>query len=319
MTKKKNRFLQKTFFWLLIIFGLYIIINKTMEIIIHSKKEVIVPNIEGKSVADALEIVSKIGLGLKKIGETYNPNLPAGTVLSQQPPGGMVVREGRYVNVIISLGGEKIFVPNIVGEEKRKAEIILRQYGLIVGTVTENYSLRYLKNKVISQLPVEGSVVDRNSTVDFIISGGFPPDDIILVPEFVNRHIDEVIRWSQKYGIQVITKETFSNQSKTGFVIDQNPLPDVEITKQNILEVTVAKADSQSLVSTMQNENNFVYELPPMGRVSKKVKIVQISADGEQVLYNQMTLPGTKITLNVPPKNNAKIRIFVDGVFIDEK
>jgi serine/threonine-protein kinase len=276
----------------------------------------VVPNIEGKSLTEALNLVSKSGLGLRKVGESFNKDLPIGTVISQYPKVGMVVREGRYINVVISLGGEKIFVPNIVGEFRRKAELTLRQYNLFVGSVTENYSLRYQKDRIISQEPVEGTIVDKNTAVNFVVSLGIPPEDVILVPEFVNRNIEEVKFWAEKIGLTIEIKET---EGTPGIVISQNPPADTLITLQDKLEIVVGKLLENKVIQSFVKEPNFFYEIPSMGNMLKNVKILQVSVDGEQILYNKPTIPGTKISLYVPPKTNSKIRIFIDGILIDEK
>ena len=315
MVKKKKRI--KFLWWLIILFFLSILLYNITEKIVHSKKEVVVPNITNKPVYEALDVVSKMNLGLKKIGEVYSPNYPVGTVVSQQPQAGMVVREGRTINVVVSLGGEKVFVPNIVGEERRKAEVILRQYTLFIGTVTERYSLKFAKNKIIQQQPQEGEIVDKNTSVDIVVSLGFPPEDVILMPDFKNKNVNEVYQWSQKYGFEINVKEEIVDGYNDGEVIEQQPLPDEIVNDTTIIEIVIAK--NKGLTKEKQIVYNFEYELPFLGDTPKNVKIVQISAEGEDVLYNRPTLPKQKIQLFVPPKKNSRIRIFVDGVLIDEK
>ncbi len=315
----KYKLIIKIFFWFIVLGVSFVLLDISVKNFIHSNKEVVVPNVEGKSIIDALNIVSRSGLGLKKIGESFDPNLPMGTVITQNPKFGMVVREGRYINVIVSLGGEKVFVPNLIGEERRKAEILLRQYNLIVGTVTETYSLKYQKNKIMSQDPPESSVVDRNTAVNFVISRGIPPENIILMPDFVARQVEDAQKWAQTYGLEIRIVETISDYGQSNFVISQKPLPDTVVTSNDIIEIVVPKIFEDTKISGETKEPNFIYEIPPIGTAAKNVKIVQVSTDGEKNLYNQLTLPGSKIALYILPKKNAKVRIFIDGVLIDEK
>lgn len=285
--------------------------------IVHSKKEVIVPNIVGKSVLEALDIVSNVGLGLKKIGEVYNPNYPFSTIVVQQPSAGMVVRKGRFINVILSLGGEKVFVPNLIGEEVRKAEILLRQYSLLLGTSTYRYSLRYNKNIVVSQRPQPSEIVEKNSFVDIEISLGPPPPGIILVPDFINKTIENVYDWSSRNAIDLKIVEKVTDDAPEGVILQQSIPPDTDITNSAVtFEVVVSKKKS---IGKDKEVYNFEYELPFVGDTIKNVKIVQISDDGEYVLYNKPTSSRQKIMLYVPPRKNSKLRIFVDGILIDEK
>lgn len=312
---------SQVFLWLLIVLVVIFIVNVVIESIVHSRKEIVTPNIEGKSLMEALSIVSKSGLGLKKMGESFNASLPEGTIISQVPKGGMVIREGRFINVIVSLGGEKVFVPNIIGEDKRKAEVILRQYSLVVGSITENYSLRFQKNKVLQQNPIEGTIVNKGTFVDFVVSLGAPVEGsgVVLVPDFINKPVEEAIAWAQKSGLEVNVEYTLSGGEIEGSVISQRPEPDSIVSDEEKLFVMVLKKSSSSVISSDVKEPNFVYEVPLMGRSTKMVKIVQVSNSGEDVLYNQPTAPGKKISLYVSQRQNAKIRIFIDGVLIDEK
>lgn len=317
MSKKKKFKLAVVVKYLVLVILLLVFLYKITGLLVHSKKEVVVPNIVNKSVVEALEMVSKVGLALRKVGEVYNPEYPVGTIVSQQPSAGMTVREGRFVNVILSLGGEKVFVPDIIGEDKRKAEVVLRQYNLFVGTVTERYSLRYSKNKIIEQNPPPGEVVDKNSYINITISLGIPPEseDIILMPDFVNKSVNEVYLWAQKYAINVLTEQKLVTGVPEGTVVEQTPVPDTIIEPTTVVKVYVSKNTSGEYVP----QYNFEYEIPFISDTGKNVKVVQISSEGEYVLYDRITMPKQKIQLYVPPRKNSRIRIFLDGVLIDEK
>jgi len=55
---------------------------------IHFQNSVIVPDLSGKAVLEALDILSKNNLGLRQEGAEFNDSVPLGTVLRQQPPAG---------------------------------------------------------------------------------------------------------------------------------------------------------------------------------------------------------------------------------------
>src|SRR5690348_7935534 len=55
-------------------------INRIMDTLLHSRPEVTVPNLEGKSLTESLGIVSPIGLSLKQDGTEFDEALPAGTI-----------------------------------------------------------------------------------------------------------------------------------------------------------------------------------------------------------------------------------------------
>lgn len=169
----------------------------------------------------------------------------------------------------------------------------------------------------MNQYPAAGEIVEKNSYVNIEFSLGNPPADMVLMPDFVNKNVNEVLSWAVKNNIEVNINQKNLPEVNNGTVIEQSPVPDTVINSNVKVEITIAKS---SKYSKEEIENyNFEYELPFTGNINKDVKIVQISSEGEYVLYNKPTLPGQKIKLYVPPRKDSKIRIFIDGVLIDEK
>ncbi|MEK7722048.1 MAG: PASTA domain-containing protein, partial [Elusimicrobiota bacterium] len=73
----------------------YFLFSWTMETVIHNRKEVIVPDISGKSSVNALQALSMISLAMKIGGYEFDETVPIGTVLRQSPGAGSTVREGK--------------------------------------------------------------------------------------------------------------------------------------------------------------------------------------------------------------------------------
>ena len=57
----------------------YFLFSWTMETVIHNRKEVIVPDISGKSSASALQALSESNLALSIGGYEFNESVPIGT------------------------------------------------------------------------------------------------------------------------------------------------------------------------------------------------------------------------------------------------
>jgi len=95
-----------------------------MESVIHHRKEVIVPDVKGKSALSALRLISENNLALKVSGFEFDDSVPVGTVLRQTPQAGMTVREHKIIRVVFSQGGASVFVPNLIGLPMRNAELL---------------------------------------------------------------------------------------------------------------------------------------------------------------------------------------------------
>ena len=76
-------------------------------VLIHNRKEVIVPDISGKSTSHALQALSELNLAVKIGGTEFNESVPIGTVLRQIPAAGSTVREGK-IEVLRSTGAPDV-------------------------------------------------------------------------------------------------------------------------------------------------------------------------------------------------------------------
>jgi serine/threonine-protein kinase len=208
------------------------VFDNVMETLVHSRKEVVVPNIVGKSLYDAVEKLSKNGLAVKKAGKEFSQKLAAGTILRQIPSAGMTVREGRIVNVTVSQGGEVTIVPNIVGQNFRSAGIALKYLGLVVGEVSQKCSISFEKGIVLSQDIVAGKVVNKGSIINIEISNGPPSNGIVFMPNFVNKNLREAKIWAAQNGIAVSVIKTDKNLfgCEADTVVKQYPEADTDVT-----------------------------------------------------------------------------------------
>jgi serine/threonine-protein kinase len=208
----------------------YFAFNIIMSALVHSKKEVVLPNVVGKSIYDAMEELSNAGFGLKKDSEEFNQNVPVGVILRQNPSAGMNVREGKLVRVTTSRGGEMIYVPNLVGQTARSADISLRYSTLVMGEVSKKYSLKACKGIVLSQDIAAGSSVDKDSVINIVVSDGPPPEGVILMPDFVNKNFEEAEIWAARCGITLSVAGEKKSSIKTNIVLKQSPESDTDVT-----------------------------------------------------------------------------------------
>ncbi|MDR1721092.1 MAG: PASTA domain-containing protein [Endomicrobium sp.] len=209
----------------------YFAFNMIMSALIRNKKEVVVPNIIGKSLYETVEELSNMGCGLKKESEEFNQNLPVGVIVRQEPPAGMKVKEGKVVKVSVSKGGETVYVPNLVGRAVRTADVSLKNSALVMGEVSKRYSVVADKGIILSQDIEHGSAVDKYSVVNVVVSDGSPPEGITLMPDFLNKNVKEAEAWAVQSGINInINAASGGEVCKTDIIVKQQPEADVDIT-----------------------------------------------------------------------------------------
>ncbi|MCG2725776.1 MAG: PASTA domain-containing protein [Elusimicrobia bacterium] len=310
------KFIIKLSLVLLTLFFLtYFFFYIAMESVIHHRAEVIVPDIKGKSSLAALRLISENNLALKIKGFEFNEAVPIGTVLRQAPEAGMTVRENKIVRVIFSQGGESVFTPNLVGLPLRNAELLLRQRMLVLGEVSEAYSLKAEKGTVLSQDPNQETSVSKNDMVQIVVSAGVPPSGIILMPDFKQKKVDEAYKWALDNNFTVIVTEDIASLFPNGTVLEQNPSSDIIVNDKTQITLTVS---SRKIAANPDDEYLIHYEISQSGS-QRHIRIVAIGHEGDKEVFNGLRDPGTKIDLIVPHEGIEKVRIFVNGIMVEER
>ena len=294
----------------------YFLFFWTMELVIHNRKEVIVPDISGKSAANALQLLSDSNLAMKIGGYEFNDSVPIGTVLRQVPSPGAAVRESKVIKVVFSQGGESVFIPTLIGLPLRNAELLLRQRSLLLGEVVEAYSLKAEKGIVLSQDPRPDSSVSKNTMVQAVVSAGDPPVGIILMPDFRQKKTEDAYQWSTQTKMRFKTVEDRSSLFPSGTVIDQAPAPDTVVYPTSRIVLTVSARKGRGAEAS--GEFQVHYEVSQSGS-QRNIRIVALSHSGEREIFNGLRDPGSKIDLSVPLAGAEKIRIFVNGILVEER
>ncbi|MBI4056326.1 MAG: PASTA domain-containing protein [Elusimicrobia bacterium] len=266
--------------------------------------------------ASALEMLSPLGLALRKEASEFNSSVPIGSILRQTPPPGIVVREGKIIRVVVSQGGETVFVPNLVGLPLRNAELLLRQRQLLLGEVSESYSLHVEKGMVLSQDPNAESSAMNNALVSTVISAGPPPLGITLMPDFRQKQIQEASHWAKEGGFSIRVSSDRDSLFPNGIVLSQQPQPDVVVSRET--EIKFVVSGNMKGTSNPASMKHLHYEVSQGGSDSL-IRIVLVDQSGEREVFNGLRAPGSKVDLDIPQSGSAKVRIFVNGILVEER
>ncbi len=202
-----------------------------------STAEVVVPNVTGKQMAVAKQILEDNKLRVN-IAETYDSSVPVGQVVSQDPEGGSKVKEERLVTIYISKGGEEIEMPELKGMTKSSAEDRLKKLGLKLGTVAEVNSSEP-EGTVLSTQPKAGSKVSKGETVDMTVSKGEKKNKLSL-PSYVGSSLNTAKSnlSANKLRVGNITQEP--SEKPEGTVLSQSPVAGSDVTEGTAIDLVVA-------------------------------------------------------------------------------
>lgn len=204
------------------LFGGYLVVNLVlMPSFTRQGAEVPVPEVIGLSEREAERMLASEGLKLSKISEQWSPDVPRGFITEQDPPAGGVVKRGRRISVILSLGAQGTSVPILEGVSARQAEIMLEGSGLELGRPARAYSDQVGKNIVIASDPPGETVVEQETAVDLLVSLGSAPRSYLL-PNLSGRDAPTAARALRDEGFAVTLREGGGTQA-SGQVTAQEP------------------------------------------------------------------------------------------------
>ena len=288
--------------------------NWAFSALVHTRKEKPVPDLTNKNIDTALDLLANVNLAMRKAGEEYQPDIPAGSVIRQLPPAGILVREGKVVRVWVSQGKESVEVPDVTSMPLRNAEFTLRQANLEIGKTDTAYSVEVEKGNIISQNPAPLTLVVKGEKIDLVVSNGAPNSGIILVPDFRHKKFAEASNWASNNNIEISVVEDPDSFFPSGTVLEQKPQADEEIKAGATLELKIS-SNKEVLGEKLHRIH---YELP-QGKNDNRVRIVLIDNLGEKEILNEFKQAGSKIDLNIPYGGEAKVRIYVDGILVRQK
>ncbi len=286
-------------------------INQVMSTLLHSRPEVTVPKIEGKSIVDALQAVSALDLSIQHESTDYDETMPAGTVIRQHPPSGMRVRAGRAIRVVVSKGGQASFVPDVAGKRVAEAQSILSAEGIQLGAVSEAYSADLGKGMVIEQHPSSGTVVTRGAMVDLEVSKGTPPSGLPIAPDLVGKTTDDANSWGATAKISVKVKEDKTAAGVPGSIVRQDPAAGQPILEGQEMVVTIVPLTGGSA-------SRLTFEVPT-DVDEAAVKVVARDSRGESTIYEGKHAPGAKVEVPVAVTTTTRFRIYVNDQLQEER
>ena len=186
--------------------------------------EVRVPEVVGLSEREAERLLAAEDLKLSKISEQWSPDVPRGFITAQEPSAGGVVKRGRRISVVVSLGAQGTSVPLLDGVTARQAEIQLEGAGLKIGRTARAYSDQVGKDLVIASDPPGETVVEQETAVDLLVSMGPTPRSFVL-PRLTGRDAVSAARGLRDQGFFVALRESDRPGDRNGAVVTQEPPP----------------------------------------------------------------------------------------------
>lgn len=278
-----------------------------------SSEEVIVPDVTGMTVAEAQAKLKAAGLKVNVAGYGYSIKIPPNHVMNQTPEAGASVKKDRTINLTVSKGTEAVVVPDLRGLQLRDAEVQLKNAGLLLGKVEEQYTSDVPQGAVVSQNPRAPNQVNKGTTVDLIVSKGVAPRKFVL-PDFRGSSLSSVKTQAEGLKLKVgNVVEAPSDQFPAGVVIGQSPEPGAQVEEGGTINFTVSKGAGAGL------KRAAVQVTVPEGPKRQAIQIVVTDSSGRRTVYDEVHKPGDHIDRTVEGTGTMRIQVYINGSLIQEQ
>jgi len=158
----------QSYFWFFpfcsFIFG-YCILHSFLQ-----KKELLTPNIIGKSLQSTMNVLSSSGLSIRLLREQEDPDLPEGVILDQIPRPNQKIRPNQHVFITISKKPKAILTPDFLGQSQK----FITKKSAKLGVQSKVYWLKnnYPINTCVAQSPQPDQELVNQKLITYMSAGG---------------------------------------------------------------------------------------------------------------------------------------------------
>ena len=284
----------------------------TLTLIIKSEDTVIVPDLVGKDVVYALEFLTDLELNTKVKGSEYSEDIPKNNVTFQDPSAGAEIKKGRDVRIIISKGPKRITMPNLMTLSLHQARLILEENGVCQGELSRAFREGMEKDHVIAQVPSAGSMINRGTCVNLLISLGNRPG-AYKMPNLNGLALDEAMLSIEKANLTIgEIKSSYMKNRPKNIIVNQEPLHGYRVITGSTIHLVINRKTSikgRPDKYSQKSGSLFRYRLKN-GFLRRRIRVKLNSAGFTNDLFDEFVKPGEEIWLLIPRDEAATVFLF---------
>jgi serine/threonine-protein kinase len=287
----------------------------TLTFIIKSEDTVIVPQLVGKDVVSALELLTDLQLNTKVDGSEYNQTFPKNHVTFQEPEAGSEIKKDRDVRIIISKGAKTILMPNIVDLSEQQARMIIEENGLIRGKSSHTHSISVEKDHIFVQVPQAGAMITRGATVDTLVSSG-PRPVKYLMPDLAGRSLDQAVQLIENTNLFVGNiRSNFNKQKARNSVISQEPPAGFSVNASSPVHLVINRPAGGDRRHRPLYGSLLQHRIRS-GFLKKRVRVELETTERTADIFDDFVKPGDQIWVLIPRDYDAAVFIYEDDEIV---
>ena len=193
-----------------------------------ANNQVTLPNVVGETATQAQTTLQALGVVVVQV-QTPSADQQVGNVLSMSPAAGTKTTQGATVTLMVAKAPQ-VAVPVLAGQDQLTASNTLQSLGFQAQIVPQ-MSATVPAGKVISTNPAAGTMLDKGSPVQLLVSTG---PQTIAVPNVVGQARDPAIQALTGAGLSVQA----SCASGTSLVVTESPPAGTQVNPGSTVAIT---------------------------------------------------------------------------------
>jgi beta-lactam-binding protein with PASTA domain len=202
--------------------------------------EVTVPDLTNQEVVASRLVLTEVGLTLEIVGEEYDPAVPEGQIVSQEPAPSAIIKTNRKIKVVLSRGTEVLEAPDLAGDSERRALLEIDRLGLRLGAVARVSAGDRAAERIIAQTPQPAAPIFRGDRLSLLVSRG-PREPVYVMPDLSGQPLQRVRRVLGERGLRLGTARTEASAAPDGTILRQFPLPGYPVSRRDTISVVVSR------------------------------------------------------------------------------
>ena len=218
-------------------------------------KDVAIPNVSNLSLADAEKALTDLGFVVSTTTEEKkDSNVETGKVVGVKNYNvGDVVKKGKILTLIVSLGSDEIVIEDYVGQKIQEVTAILEREGLqvIQESETTTDTEKYQKDVIVKQSVEAGTKLTKGDIIRLYVNSLE-----VLYPDFKTYSLEAIQNFCEenKVKLEVLYEET--TLEDPGVVVWQSRAKGTVVREDTTLQIRITRVPVSAMdPETRESEN----------------------------------------------------------------
>jgi eukaryotic-like serine/threonine-protein kinase len=285
-------------------------------------KEVVLPDVTGKTQEEAVEILALEGFLIGDYLEQANEEVPANHVIKTNPPAGKTVKEGSEINLYVSTGKKRLKIEDYTGESFTEIAEELKEMGFKDVQKRDDPSDEEEPGTILEQDPApDAEVIPDETVVTLTVSSG--PETFDL-KDLTGLNQQSLNLYEDISGLTINASEEYSEEVPKGEVMSQDPEAGKAMVEGDTVNVVISKGPKPQPPRTETKEITIPY-VPDPENAGKPQSVEIYIEDRDRNIDEADQLLGitedtkVEISLTIEEGKTGQYKVIRDGeVIFDE-